>query len=219
SYVLMNLMSKAAFIGIIFTLLLYFYYRPPRKKIFICVLASLTIVIFSGQIIDTINAASEIVVYRWNHTDNLSDFMMSGRTNYINYAAEQYNISGLLIYRLIIGGGYFMSFRNPDVSSFWEQSSSFLEAELFDMFFMWGIIGLFIFILIWLRAFIALSNVKREYNLILKSILLMLFIHSSIAGHVFFNGMSVIVLSTIFAISFYKKQNCESPFPIKTDVV
>ena len=218
-YVLINLMSKAAFIGIIFTILLYFYYQSTNKKIIIGSIAALLIAIFSSQIIEFINTASEIVVFRWNNTNNLSDFLMSGRTNYIETAIEKYNISGLLIYRLLIGGGYFMSFRNPDKSNFWESSSSFLEAELFDMFFMWGIVGLIIFIFIWIRAFITLSRSKRQYNLILKSVLLMLFIHSSIAGHVLFNGMSVIALSTIFAISFSKKIKYESTIPIKTDII
>ena len=214
SFVLIHIMSKAALLSVCLTFVLWFYYIDTKYKCLFLFGILLLISYFYQPIVEFIETAGEIVIYRWNNSGDIWSFLLSGRTMYLDYALGSFNISGLLIYRLLIGAGYFMSFRNPDLPNFWEESSSFLEAELIDTFFMYGLIGLTILIIIGIKSYASLNRNKNKYNMILKAILLMLLFHSAFAGHVLFNGMSVIALVSILVISFNNKYKNESSFSI-----
>lgn len=191
SYVLINLMSKAAIIMLISLLILAYHYLSGKYKCAIICIATCISIFYLEIFIDVATASVSVIQYRYENADNLVHFLLSGRTEYLSTAFSEFTLSGILFFRLLTGLGYFISFRNPYENNFWLENSSFLECELFDIFFMYGIIGvLFYFVVIF---YIISRGLKlKGYNRIFLFAWVVLSIHSAFAGHVLFNGMSII---------------------------
>ena len=83
---------------------------------------------------------------------------------------------------LIIGGGVFMSYRT---SYFEDMPFKQLEMDFFDIFFMYGLIGIFCYI------GIILWCIRKSYNkgLVLFSLIIFFILHSALAGHILFDGV------------------------------
>ena len=199
-YVLVNLLSKAAIILTLAILLISFYYSKRVYKFIIIVGGIALLAYYNSYVIELITTTTSVVTYRYEHADSLRHFLLSGRVEYMDYAFEQYSLDGLLLLRLFFGMGYFVSFRNPYSNSFWEGSSSFLECEAFDMFFMYGLLGLLLYISLFIYILKKAMRIKGKYTSIFKIAWIVIFFHSAFAGHVLFNGMSIIAFVTILIV-------------------
>lgn len=207
-YVLVNLLSKAAIILTLAILLISFFYAKRVYKLFTVIGIIALLLYYNSYIIELITTATSVVTYRYEHADSLRHFLLSGRVEYMNYAFEQYSLAGFLFLRLFFGLGYFVSFRNPFANNFWDESSSFLECESFDVFFMYGFLGLFLYILLFIYGLKKAIHLKGKYTSIFKIAWIVIYLHSAFAGHVLFNGMSIIAFVTILIVlTNYHKYN------------
>lgn len=207
-YVLVNLLSKAAIILTLAIILISFFYAKKVYKIITIIGVIALLLYYNSYIIELITTATSVVTYRYEHADSLRHFLLSGRVEYLDYAFEQYSLDGLLLLRLFFGMGYFVSFRNPFANSFWNESSSFLECESFDIFFMYGLWGLFLYISLFVYGLKKAMQIKGKYALIFKIAWIVIYFHSAFAGHVLFNGMSIIAFVTILIVlNNYHKYN------------
>lgn len=199
-YVLANLMSKAAIILAVCVILLLFFYMKNRYKVAISLLALCFVTYYQSYIVEFISSTISVISYNYEHSDDFLSFILSGRVWYLEYAFEHYSLSYSLFYRLFLGMGYFVSFRNPYMPDFWKDSSCFLECELFDMFFMYGLVGLLFYLFLFFYGLKKAFQMKGKYTNIFLISWIVLFFHSAFAGHVFFNGMSIIAFVTILIV-------------------
>ena len=206
SYVLINLMSKAAIIMLLSLLLMTYYYLSRKYKCVIICIAACIFIFYLPIFLEIATTAITVIKYRYENAENLTHFLLSGRTEYLSTAFKQFTISGILMIRLLGGLGYFISFRNPYENNFWLESSSFLECELFDIFFMYGFIGILFYIFIILYV-INKGFKLKGYKRIFLYAWIVLCVHSAFAGHVLFNGMSIIAFITTALVININKQN------------
>jgi len=134
-----------------------------------------------------------VIIFRYN-VNTFSQFILSMRDNYITNAIYHYSNEGALVLRNIFGTGLFMSFRNPgEINLIYDT----LETDLFDLFFAYGIIGALVYIYIIMNS-IVFSFVRKQIYLLLIWILVAG--HSIMAGHVLFNGLSIISAIMVYVI-------------------
>ena len=110
----------------------------------------------------------------------------------------------------IIGGGQY----------FYEnQLKNVIEIDILDIFFAYGIIGAFIFIvvitLLFLKAYIQYRN-GYPYGRLALLMLFVLVLESSIAGHVFNSGIAGIYIGACLGLMFYKPQPENTNMAIQT---
>lgn len=146
------------------------------------------------KIISVLSIIFDVILFRLEKADNVFIYLGSGRIEYVADAFRQYLNSDPSIFRHFIGAGAFTSFQNPlDVARF-----DTLETDLFDLFFMYGLLSVIYF----LSLIIFVLYKLRRYKIFLLSMLL-LSLHSVIAGHVLFNGMSSVCFALFICISGY----------------
>jgi hypothetical protein len=104
----------------------------------------------------------------------------------------------LLFYRNILGGGSFLSFRDP---AEFVPAFDTLETDLFDVFFMYGIIGVAVYCGITLMGTYT-ALIRRMPMLMFFFLVVMA--HSLVAGHVIFNGMSVLGVVLLLLIANFQ---------------
>lgn len=151
------------------------------------------------QVISTIfSTIFDVVVYRFNNSDNLMTFILSGRDQYVIDAFNECMKSNIWLIKLIFGGGSYMSFRSSYHNG---MVYDVLEMDFFDIFFMYGIIGVTIYSLLF--GYFTLKAMSRsKYIFILMSFF---FLHSALAGHVVFDGLSMTAgVVVIFMIRYYR---------------
>lgn len=159
---------------------------------------------FYSFLVDSLTLIFDVVVNRLNNNESFMSFLMSARDTYFVDAINHVSYDGLLILRLLFGMGVFLSFRNPDDSM---NGIDTLESDFADLFFMYGILGLFLYLTL---IFIGLKKFFVRKHFFLTFIFLMLSIHSLVAGHVLFNGMSGILLPLLLLLSFEKNKKLKA---------
>jgi hypothetical protein len=129
----------------------------------------------------------DVVLFRYNNTDSVITFLMSERDVYFRNAITNLQIDGGYALRLIAGLGALISFRNPYASY---NNIDTLESDFSDLFFAYGIIS----VIVYLGGAIYLHYQYISKRLFFGIIFTLLILHSVLAGHILFNGMSGILL-------------------------
>lgn len=145
---------------------------------------------FVGPIVDAARTVFDVIFRRFDNAQNFVFFLASGRLDYVLDAWHTLKDQDVGIWRLLFGMGAFVSYQSPlSVKAF-----DTLETDLFDLLFMYGAVAVFIYLAAFLFSLFAL---RRSGVFILP--LAMLFLHSILAGHVVFNGMSVHAMAVALA--------------------
>lgn len=204
AYVMLGLMTRAAIGMLIIGLFLWFFRLSWKLKVPVLSFVAIVVCILWDPIFQIIIASTEMISYRFANSDmSLHTLFIGGRQFLFDRAANEFTYDGFLWYRIIIGGGYFLSFRNPFNINY--SISSILEADAWDVFYMFGIVGVIIYVLLLVYPFTFKTNVKGSTGYILKIAWVMIFFHSALAGHVIQSGQSVMVMVCLILMIKYKK--------------
>lgn len=163
-----------------------------KYRMLFIILFSLLMITFLPQIIESFNVIFDVIIKRLNSSDNILLYLASGRLDYVLDAFSTFFKTEPSVYRYFFGMGAFTSFQNPySVVKF-----DTLETDVFDLLFMYGLLASAFFVFV--NVFILLK--LRKYKIFFFGMLL-LTLHSAIAGHVLFNGMSSITFALFICIS------------------
>ena len=178
--------TKTAFIFIIVSFILYLRIKITNSGLLICLIIGGILFCYHRDLLDILSSVYDVVIFRFKNSDDLLTFVTSGRNLYVFDAFNQLFQSDFWFLRLLFGSGAFLSFRTQ-----YEKGMSFdtLETDLFDILFMYGLIGCVCYISIMVYCIKKCVGISKNI-----SILFMLyFLHSILAGHVLFDGLPVIV--------------------------
>ncbi|MGF1843531.1 O-antigen ligase family protein [Vibrio clamense] len=189
TFALLLVGTKTCAIFFLVSIFLYFYYSKYRI-LFFSVLG-LFVVSFWSYLYDFLIVAFDVVLFRFEKSEGLMDFILSSRVEYFKDAVSMFNVDGLYSLRVLSGLGVFVSFQELNDKVFYDT----LESDVLDIFFMYGAIG---FSLVFTFYCMMLSVVRRNFILLLSVILLVF--HSFLAGHVLFNGMTSSLFVLILAV-------------------
>ena len=150
---------------------------------------------YSDYLFDLVKLVYDVILFRYSNSDDILSFIFSNRDVYIHDALVEFDIDGLNAIRIFWGFGGFTSFRAPSASY---DGLDVLESDLADLYFMYGFISMIYFgFIVWV---IVKSLRARSY--FLGFVFVLLSVHSILAGHVIFNGMSGTMFSLIAALIF-----------------
>lgn len=184
--------SKTALVLCMVNLLCMVYLS--RFRVVFLIFFILILLLFLPQIMNTLSLVFDVILKRLNNADNFLVYLGSGRVDYVSDAFKVYFKSDPNPFRLIFGMGAYTSFQNPlTVYKF-----DTLETDLFDLLFMYGLLSVLCFLSI---ISLVLFHLRKYKILFLGMILLSL--HSIIAGHVLFNGMSSVSFTLFICIANY----------------
>ena len=160
------------------------------------------IIKFSEVLFSTLSLIFDVVYLRFQNSPSVLLFLMSNRDVFAIDALNSIDFNGIYIFRLIIGFGVFISFRNPNgIFTMYDT----LESDFFDVLFMYGVVGLLIYLAV--VVFFLYKGIKNKC-FFLVFIFILLIAHSLIAGHVLLNGMSgSLVPMLMLLILMYNKNN------------
>lgn len=180
-----------------------FFLRSRLLVAFVLVVLLVVGLTFSNEIIHAFFKVYDVILFRFSNSASISSWVLSYRDIYIADAIGQVSYDGLLLFRLFIGFGAYVSFRDPFQSY---GSIDILESDVADLFFMYGglmVLGYLIVILCALYH----GLIRRKYFLVMSFLLLIA--HSIMAGHVIFNGMSGVMVPAIFLLLFMPRDDVE----------
>ncbi len=183
-------------------LLLVFWYMKWRYKLLSVLLVFGLISVLSDQIIGILLQSIDVIKFRYERAPNFILFLTSGRIDYLSYALEQYNLDGFSVFRIFFGLGAYQSFRATDFNFASGSSQYYLEAELFDVFFIYGVAGVVFYLFFFLFPF---WNGIKNKNFFLVIPWMLCAIYSMFAGHMLFNGMSILVIVVLFNLLLVPK--------------
>ena len=169
-------------------------------KSLVILLISLTIGIYINDILDIFYTVFDVILFRFGNSDSIFSWIFSNRDNYFIDAINSVSFDGLLILRLFIGFGAFISFREP-LGNY--PSIDILESDFADVLFMYGILFIVIYVLFILFNLYKGLNSKKFF---LTFIFLLIISHSLIAGHVLFNGMSGVLVPLLSLLILNQQQ-------------
>lgn len=185
--------TKASIIFLILNLLYFCFVVVKHGKVFI-------LGVFVFLIIKNISLFEKIfdvIIYRFQNKGNIFTFIMSSRDAFVKGAFEDFYTEGILSLRIFFGLGAFLSFRLPSTTEPFDT----LENDIFDIFFMYGILGLVFYFAIIFKTILILLNSKQFEWILFSSAI---FGYSMIAGHSVFNQTSGILLALCPLIAKYK---------------
>lgn len=171
-------------IGVI--LLIVLSHRSLLSAFSVLFVIAVLLVLSEGSLLERFYSMFDVIVYRFDNRVSVSSYIFSGRDVKLDYAINEYNTSGYYLIRVLTGFGAFVSFQDPLVST---PIFITLESDFFELFFMYGLVGLGAYLFMFLSL---LNKTRNDKSLAL--ILVVWFSHSIFAGHSLFNGMSGLLL-------------------------
>ena len=184
--------TKTAFVFFVVSFLFYVY--SSRYKLLYLTFISLISLYYIPIFIDGFSKLFEVVLFRLEKSESIWLFLSSGRFDYVFDAFQVYFKNDIEVFRFLFGSGAFLSFQDPSTVTAYDT----LETDFFDVLFMYGFIGLSGYILF---CGCLLYYFRYKPLLLITSILLVL--HSWLAGHVLFNGMSSMCFVFLFVTASY----------------
>ncbi|WP_143072988.1 hypothetical protein [Parapedobacter indicus] len=178
--------TKATAIFLLIFLGLLFLRLASWLRMLLISMLLIYVYISYNEIVGALKIMFDVIAYRYETSPDFLTFILSGRNVMIHQAFEEYSIEGLYALRPLIGSGAFLSFRDPSNNP---QLFDMLESDLIDVFFMFGFIGVAIYCYIFFKPAVFFFRKKLWIPLLLFSTVLF---HSILAGHVIFNGMSIL---------------------------
>jgi hypothetical protein len=192
--------KTALFLSVLSLLSIVFLQKSIFIKGIIVFILFLLFTIFIDQILSSFKIVFDVIIFRFNNSESVFSWLFSNRDNYLISALNSFSLDGILILRVLVGFGAFISFRNPRGTY---QSIDILESDFLDIFFMYGIIFLLIYI-IFITSHIYIAFMKKKFFISL--IFLLLMTHSIMAGHILFNGMSGILVPLLSLLIINSKK-------------
>ena len=181
--------TKAAFLFLVLASL-YLTYVSYKKYPLTSIVISILIAIFIVPIlIEVLEMIFENIISKFNKIDNKAVLLASSRDVFIRDAFDKLSVDGFSSLKVLFGGGAFYAYESLLLSS--ELKRKFLENDLFELYFCYGVLPA-VGYLCFITTAIIKGIYKRRY--FLSFCLLMIFLHSILAGHVIFNGTSSIML-------------------------
>lgn len=172
--------TKASIAFLFINTIVILFYSKPKYRILLLVLIAISFTF----LLNRFSIIFEVIIHRYKQADNIFAFLASGRDGYRDNAFKLYNTSGIKAMRLFFGSGAFVSFRTnlSDMKVF-----DTLERDLYDVFFMYGLNMLFVYLLFLARYFFygVLHN-KKYFSIGFACVAG----YSLLAGHTLFNTMS-----------------------------
>jgi hypothetical protein len=201
SFALIMVGTKAAsifFLASVFSLL---FYKRKLHSILISLFFLSSIILFYGsEILGAVSIVYDVVLLRFQNPSFIG-FLLSSRDEFFDSALNEISFDGLYFLRFLFGFGAFLSYRTPGDIAY--PYVDILESDALDVFFMYGLIALIFYIA--LILFFSLNFLKLRFYFIFF-IFLLYILHSLIAGHVLFNGMSGIFLPCFVILLFAKSK-------------
>jgi hypothetical protein len=159
----------------------------------VMIVSTMFVLYFNQEIIEVFNVVFDVIVARFNSSNGIFEFLASSRDSYVIDAFTGLRLDGLFSLRLIFGMGSIISFMNPaEVDAF-----DTLETDFFDVFFFYGFVGIFFYLLLFLSAMYRIFYFRKYF---IGFVFALVFAYSALAGHVLFNSMSVVSLVLAFVI-------------------
>ncbi len=189
SFTLVLLGTKTSFL--MFVLVVFGGFWSGRFKLVVIPVVLLGALEFFDRISEELITRFDIVILRYKSSSSLIDYVLSGRNGYVERAWADFVAQNPDVLRWLFGGGAFLSYQNPQLV----RSFDTLESDVFDVFFMYGLLGLTIYLaglIFSVRAF------WRSPWMLLPVALL--WGHSFFAGHVVFNGLGATLLVFFLAM-------------------
>lgn len=184
--------TKASIVFLILDMFFFFFKIIKRAKIVIL----LVFIFFIIKNINIFEKVFDVIIWRYKNSDSLFAFLASGRDGYISDAFKEFNTDGLLAFRIFTGLGAFLSFRLPRQDLVVDT----LENDFFDIFFMYGINGIAIYLAIILVFLLLCLRYRKGDIFILGSAI---FFYSAWAGHMVFNATSGILIPFVLILARY----------------
>ncbi|MDQ7916541.1 O-antigen ligase family protein [Mesonia sp. MT50] len=211
--VALSIASKTSVFGVILIHILIPIKRPTIRKI--------NLKIFANVFLVTLILLPAIVYYGWSYVKASSiynrlyyfydkfdflTFILSNRNVFLKDSLQVY-LQEYNFLEKIIGVG----------QTSYEQMNhlKLVEIDVVDIFFAYAFIGLFLFIFallfVGVQAVIFSKNIEKYlYANFVLMMLLILFVISSTAGHVFSSGMAGIYIGLIFSLFYISKASCKN---------
>ncbi len=185
--------TKASIFFLAINLLLILF--SSKKNFFVLGAGTiLFLLIYSDKVINLFSIAFDVIVLRYNNSPSLMQFLASNRDNYIKDAFEVFGNSSFQPFRIIFGSGVFLSFRDYKNLTLPYDT---LESDFFDILFSYGILGLFVYLII---IFLGIYNSLKNRNYIFFITWSALCFYSLIAGHMLFNSMANIAFVILIVL-------------------
>lgn len=181
--------TKTSFVLLLTVIVFYIFLSRYRALLILMLVFAL--VFGFGFIVEALSLSFDVVISRFRNSDSFLTFLVSGRNNYVCNAFDQFYSSSPSLFRYFFGAGSFVSFQDPASAIYFDT----LETDIFDIFFMYGFFGLLIYII-----FIVYGAYRLRSAWYLLVIWLLLVVHSILAGHIFFNAMSLTLVALIVAL-------------------
>ncbi|WP_075603536.1 O-antigen ligase family protein [Saccharicrinis aurantiacus] len=188
---------------ILLTLVSGLFFLSKKSKIYsilVLLLVVCLIVVFYNEIVLLFSTMFEVIIFRYNN-NSFFDFIASSRFLFVSEAFRDWDISGINVYKFFVGGGSFLSFRPLPCPQVFDT----IETDLFDVFFFYGLIGVFIYI--YFFSYVLYIGIRNNARKVFVLGWCFLFAHSVLAGHIIFNGMSLLVLLSFFYGMIYTSNN------------
>lgn len=198
--------SKTAILGTIFTFIYFLFLMSRRnmltiRTLFIYIFFFFICMPIGGYFVVDYLESSDIMrrfSFFWDRLD-IYTFILSNRNTFlfdmIEIFKEKYNILEMLIG---VGQSTFESLNNDHI----------IELDFFDIYFAYGLIGVFLFVLYTLfilikaklKAFSSNMFVFSSYTIYISLLLIVL---SFLSGHIFNSGMAAVFIGCVFALMYY----------------
>lgn len=133
----------------------------------------------------------DVIILRFQKSDSVIEFLASGRLDYVRDAFITFAAQGPELIRWLFGAGAYISFQAPEAIVIYDT----LETDVFDIFFMYGFLGLAVYFAMYIYGAMILR--RHAYFFLIWILMLM---HSILAGHIIFNGMSLTMVAFLLAI-------------------
>jgi hypothetical protein len=177
--------------------LLYFSFKTFRlAPLLSLVFSSVFAYYLSYPLINIFSSIFQNIIYKFNNIDNKWALLASSRDKFIINAFNDISWDGFNSLRFYFGGGAFFAYK--DLSSGADSLRKFIENDIFELFFMYGIFSVFFYLFLYFYVSYQALIHKRYFFFLLMSLC---FMHSITVGHVVFNGTSALVLGLTMALS------------------
>ncbi len=195
--------TKTAFLFLILAAGYLVFISCKKFPLSSMIIGVLFVIFIVPTLIEVLALVFENIISKFNKIDNKAVLLASSRDVFIKDAFDKLDIDGFSSLKVIFGGGAFYAYESFELSSTFKRK--FLENDLFELFFCYGLIPAFGYLFFVTREIIK-GLCKKRFFLIFC--LLMIFLHSILAGHVIFNGTSSIMLVFVLLLiksSFHAK--------------
>lgn len=199
---LMLISTKASAIFLTINLLILLVRLSLVYKIIIYSSVTVFVIAFYKSLIAFLNISFEIVIFRFENKTSWANFLLSAREDFITNAMLSFNDTKYIYLRSIFGAGSFLSYESPTKFTLLYKM---MEMDSFDTFFMYGIIGIIVYIIV--MYYCIVKTLRKSKVLAFATIAL--FLHSLFAGHTMYDGLAVMAVVFIFLLIQDNKQQID----------